>query len=112
MKEEGKNKYFLYRALGEVVETYNKLHGSEATARIVEIRDDGSVVVEFTGSFCHTCGIRDWVEDLAYLAKSMGYDAELLEYREPEGEEWYYKRVGIFAFKEGPRANGDQNDSG
>lgn len=109
---ESRGKYILRNALGEVVETYNRLHGIEAKARVVEIRDDGSVIIEFTGTFCHTCGVRDWVEDLAYLAKSMGYDAELLEYIEPDGEEWYYKRLGVFAFRLGLPTKGDENDNG
>lgn len=92
-------KYKLPRIVEEAVDFYNRTRGVEAQARVVEVRENGEVVVEFTGTFCHTCGIRDWVEDLAYIIKSMGGDAELVEYVEPEGEEWYFKRIGVFRIK-------------
>lgn len=89
-------------SIGEIaerlVETYNRLHGVEATARIIDARDD-LITVEFTGTFCHTCGIRDWVEDYAYLAVSMGYDLKLVEYIEPKDEtEREFKRIGVFKY--------------
>lgn len=81
-----------------VAEVYNRLHGIEATARVLDASDD-RIVVEFTGTFCHTCGIRDWVEDYAYLAVSMGYDLKLVEYIEPKDEaEREYKRIGVFKY--------------
>ncbi|WP_440059459.1 hypothetical protein ACSU1N_06635 [Thermogladius sp. 4427co] len=76
------------------IEYYNRFRAPEAEARLVDVKGD-EIVVEFTGSFCHTCGIRDWVEDLAYVMKSLGGDAVLKEYIEPEGEE-DYKRIGVF----------------
>lgn len=85
------------KIIEEIVDLYNRLHGIEAQARIIEIKENGSILVEFTGSFCHTCGVRDWVEDLAYLAKSMGYNIMLTEYIEPEDPESRdYKRLGLF----------------
>lgn len=100
------SKYKLRKALGEVVDLYNRTRGIEAQARVLEIREDGLVVVEFTGSFCHTCGVRDWVEDLAYLAISMGYDAKLIEYIEPSDEkEREVKRIGVFEFKTGEQSD-------
>jgi len=71
----GKFKYIL----GEITGLYNKLHGVESQAKVLEVRDDGTIVVEFTGTFCHTCGIRDWLEDYAYLALSKGYNLKLVE---------------------------------
>jgi len=82
--------------LEDIVELYNKLHGVEAQAKILEIKDNGIVFVEFKGSFCHTCGVRDWLEDLAYLAQSRGIQVELVEMIEPRGEERDFKRVGVF----------------
>ena len=53
------------RILKEAVERYNRYRSPEATARLIEVRDE-EFMVEFSGSFCKTCGIYDWVEDLAY----------------------------------------------
>lgn len=93
------NRFKLERGLEEVLDFYNKTRGVEAQARILEIRDDSTVMVEFTGKFCYTCGVKDWVEDFAYLAISMGHQAKLIEYVEPLNEEKEYKRLGVFIFK-------------
>jgi len=95
------SKYKLYRDLERAVELYNRLHGAEAQARIISV-EGNRAVVEFTGTFCHTCGVRDWLEDLAYLLVSMGYDAKLVEFIEPEGEESLYKRIGVFTINSSP----------
>jgi len=86
------------------IEYYNRFRSPESEARLLEYREDGSIVVEFKGSFCHTCGVRDWVEDLAYVMKSLGGDAVLEEYIEPEGEE-DYKRIGVFKVKKTPEGD-------
>ncbi|MEM4717703.1 MAG: hypothetical protein QXE81_02950 [Desulfurococcaceae archaeon] len=78
-----------------IVELYNRFHGAEARARVVEISNN-TVKIEFSGSFCHTCGVRDWVEDFAYLAISEGYNARLLAYIDPDEDVDEYKRFGVF----------------
>jgi Fe-S cluster biogenesis protein NfuA len=98
--------------LKKIEELYNKLHGVEARARVVEVKDDGTVVVEFTGTFCHTCGVRDWLEDFAYLAVARGVEARLVEMIEPEGEEIDYKRIGVFKFNFEPSQIGSGDLSG
>ena len=95
------SKYVLRRIIEEALDFYNRTRGVESKARVVNIKDEGegaTVVVEFSGTFCHTCGVRDWVEDFAYVIRSMGHEAELVEYVEPEGEE-DFKRVGVFRVK-------------
>ncbi|MCX8205033.1 MAG: hypothetical protein N3H31_05230 [Candidatus Nezhaarchaeota archaeon] len=81
----------------EAVGLYNQTRSPEAEARLVEVRDDGRFVVEFSGRFCLTCGVWDWVEDLAYVLLSMGYEAKLVEVLEPADDE--FKRIGVFKFK-------------
>jgi hypothetical protein len=56
------------------VEEYNRFRSPEAFARIIERRGDG-FVVEFSGSFCATCGVYDWLEDLRYEIRRL--DLEL-----------------------------------
>lgn len=94
------------------VELYNRLHGVEAQASVININGD-KVVVEFKGTFCYTCGVRDWLEDLAYLLVSMGYDARLVEVIEPEGDESLYKRLGVFTLRATSKSRGviDEGES-
>lgn len=84
------------RVAEEIAELYNKLHGAEARATVLGV-DKDEVIVEFAGSFCHSCGVIDWVEDYAYLAMSMGYNLKLVKYIEPSDiENRDYKRIGVF----------------
>lgn len=90
-----KKAFFVLRA----IELYNKFRAPEAEARLLDL--EGNVlVIEFRGPFCETCGVRDWVEDLAYVIKSMGGDAELVEYIEPGDNA--NRRVGVFELKKVP----------
>ena len=90
--------------LKKLVETgikiYNKYRSPESTAYF--LRQWGSIVaVLFKGSFCVTCGINDWVEDLKYVLEDLGAKVELLEIIEPSGEH-NDSRIGIFRVKELP----------
>jgi len=86
----------LARRIREAVEEYNRYRAPEAVARIVSF-DGEKLVVRIEGSFCETCGINDWVEDLVYVLQDHGVDATLEGVIEPEDpfseEEW---RVGIY----------------
>jgi hypothetical protein len=89
----------LARRVREAVEEYNKYRAPEAVARIISF-DGEKLVVRIEGSFCETCGINDWVEDLAFLLQDHGLDAELEGIIEPEDpfstEEW---RIGIYRIR-------------
>ncbi len=43
----------------------------EARAEVLEMRDD-VVIINFEGSFCDTCGVYDWIEDIVYEAEDFG----------------------------------------
>lgn len=45
------------------IEEYNRFHGRESVAKLVEQKKD-CVVVEFSGSYCRTCGVNEYFEDL------------------------------------------------
>lgn len=47
------------------VKVYNKYRSPEATAKLVMI-DKNDVIVDFEGSFCMSCGVRDYFEDFIY----------------------------------------------
>lgn len=90
------NKIFSLRSIvEEAIDFYNRTRKPEAEAKLLEVRDDGVFVVEFSGHFCFTCGVRDWLEDLAYILISMGYEASLLEMMEVAEN----KRIGVFKVK-------------
>lgn len=85
------------KIVGKVIDQYNRFRSPEARARLLDI--NGNIVkILFEGSFCLTCGVRDWVEDMVYVFEDFGVEAELLEYLEPE-KETENIRVGVFKIK-------------
>ncbi len=65
----------------EALREYNRYHAPEAEARLVEISGD-RIVVEFTGSFCATCGFYDYFDDLVYTLEDHGVRAYVEEVEE------------------------------
>ncbi|MEM1873960.1 MAG: hypothetical protein QXS85_05745 [Acidilobaceae archaeon] len=84
--------------LEAAVRRYNELRAPEAVAEVVEV-DRGRVYVVFSGRFCHTCGVVDWIEDLAYVMEEEGLRARLVDVLEPEDASEDY-RVGVFEVEE------------
>ncbi len=75
------------RLLGKVkkaIEEYNRYRSPEAVAKLKLLRAD-SLLVEFTGSFCYTCGVYDYLDDLRVMFEEEGMKAEMLEV-ESEGD--------------------------
>uniref|UniRef100_A0A7C3WJA8 NifU family protein n=1 Tax=Thermofilum pendens TaxID=2269 RepID=A0A7C3WJA8_THEPE len=101
----------LVKAVECAVEEFNRTHGSEGQARLLEVSGD-RFRVEFRGSFCLTCGFYDYFEDFAYLLKDCGVRAgvsaveeveggALVEYRLlGEGEEWRFAPERVFLILE------------
>ena len=60
------NKVNKLRDMRKIIENaiseYNKYHSPEAKTKLVSINNK-SFKIEFTGSFCHTCGFYDYFED-------------------------------------------------
>lgn len=65
------------------IEEYNRYHAPEAEARLLEARGD-SLVVEFRGSFCTTCGFYDYFDDLVYVLEDHGVRVYVEEVEETE----------------------------
>ncbi len=78
----------------KAIRLYNKHRAPEAVAELLSIRGD-EVVIRFTGSFCHTCGVDNWVEDMVYVMEDAGIKAVLEEYIEPPEPECEC-RIGVF----------------
>ena len=83
------------KAVRRAVRRYNRYRAPEAVARIVTRRGD-VVYVKFDGSYCETCGLYDWIEDLKYVMEQEGLGAEIVGLKEPEGPEG---SVRIAAFR-------------
>jgi hypothetical protein len=51
----------------QALRIYNKYRNPEVEASLIRIAEDGaSFIMSFTGSFCKTCGLYDYFEDLIY----------------------------------------------
>ncbi len=62
----------------KAIEEYNKYRYPEIEANLVRI-DDKEFLVEFFGNLCRSCGLYDHFEDLIYILKDKGIDAEISE---------------------------------
>ncbi|ASJ03022.1 hypothetical protein A3L09_07005 [Thermococcus profundus] len=80
--------------LNRVINEFNKLHGSEAVARIREITGD-EIILEFEGSFCATCGLYDYFEDIKWDAMDFGLRIEPVEVLEAEEDEFEHGRYVV-----------------
>ncbi|MFA4647309.1 hypothetical protein P8X24_08690 [Pyrococcus kukulkanii] len=69
--------------LDYVIREFNKWHGSEAQARILEAKED-EVIIEFRGTFCKTCGLYDYFDDIAWEAIDFGLKIKPVEIIESE----------------------------
>ncbi|MEM1612899.1 MAG: hypothetical protein QXH02_06070 [Desulfurococcaceae archaeon] len=76
----------LEELLIDAIEAYNRYRGAEAQCRLEKV-EDNEAIVRFEGSFCLTCGVIDWVEDLIYILKGLGVEAKIssVEYHVDEG---------------------------
>ena len=94
-----KEKKDIFYILRKAIEIYNKYRAPEAIAEIISVEKD-TISVKFTGHFCRTCGVVDWIEDLKYILEDLGLKVNLVDVQEPENmlENW---RIGIFKVVKG-----------
>ncbi|AAL81367.1 hypothetical protein PFDSM3638_06205 [Pyrococcus furiosus DSM 3638] len=69
--------------LNYVIKEFNRLHGSEAQAEIKEIKGK-EVIIEFKGTFCKTCGLYDYFDDIKWEALDFGIKIRPVEVLESE----------------------------
>ncbi|MEM0379485.1 MAG: hypothetical protein QXG71_01870 [Nanopusillaceae archaeon] len=73
----------LIKKIEESIEFYNFTRGSESQAKIIKLdMTKKEIYIEFKGSFCHTCGVKDWIEDMKYIFIKNGIKSELLDIEE------------------------------
>ena len=64
----------------KAIDEYNRYRSPEANAELVDLNlSRGTLLVRFAGSFCMTCGLIDWIEDLAYIIEDHGIKAKLMD---------------------------------
>ena len=81
-------------SIRKVIEEFNRLHGTEARARILRAEGD-DVIIEFSGSFCATCGLYDYFEDIKWEAVDFGLEIEPVEVLEAEEDEFEHGRYVV-----------------
>ena len=74
-------------AVIRAVEVYNRYRSPEAATKLVAFEKDG-FVLDFEGSFCRSCGVRDYFEDFIYELETINkqFKVELGE-TEPTGSQ-------------------------
>ena len=80
--------------ISRAMRMHNKYRSPESKAKLLKIVNN-VVYVEFRGSFCETCGINDWAEDLKYVLEDLGIKSELVKIIEPNNPLDNY-RISIF----------------
>ncbi len=71
----------LRKKIEDVIKEYNKYRSPEATARLISI-DEKSLKIEFTGSFCRTCGFYDYFDDFRVFLEEVGLKTKIREIKE------------------------------
>ena len=82
-------------AVLRAIEVYNRYRSPEATARLVAVEKDG-FVIDFEGSFCASCGVRDYFEDFIYELETINkqFRVELTETK-PTGPQRFRVRYQL-----------------
>ena len=77
------------------IEVYNRYRSPEATAKLVGMEKDG-FVIEFEGSFCLSCGVRDYFEDFIYELEDISRDFRVeMKESEPAGPQSFRVRYVV-----------------
>ena len=66
----------LEELIRKTVTLYNRFRSPEAVAKIVIVTPE-NVTIAFTGSFCYSCGVIDYLEDFVHEFKILTDKAEL-----------------------------------
>ena len=66
----------LEQLVHKTVVLYNRFRSPEAFAKIVYVSPE-LVTISFSGSFCYSCGVLDYIEDFVHEFKILSSKAEL-----------------------------------
>ena len=77
------------------IEVYNRYRNPEASAKLVGMEKDG-FVIEFEGSFCLSCGVRDYFEDFICELEDISRDFRVeIKESEPVGPQSFRVRYVV-----------------
>ena len=65
----------------KAIDKFNKYRAPEAKARLIS-QGENSFQIEFTGSFCGTCGFYDYFDDYRILLQETGIETKIREIAE------------------------------
>jgi hypothetical protein len=65
----------------EAVESFNRYRSPQATAQLVKMEGNAFTVL-FTGSFCLSCGVEDYFDDLRYEFDDLHEDLVIHEMKQ------------------------------
>jgi superoxide reductase len=68
----------------EAIQEFNRYRSPEAKAKLVRI-DRNKFKVEFSGTFCNTCGFYDYFDDLKIILEDKGIKSKVSKIEEKEG---------------------------
>ncbi|AFZ70356.1 hypothetical protein Calag_0599 [Caldisphaera lagunensis DSM 15908] len=75
---------------------YNRYRSPEAVARVIK-REGNLVYVKIEGTYCETCGLYDWIEDLKYVFEEYGLISDIIDIKNDEPSFDY--RIAVFKIK-------------
>ena len=68
----------LRRKVNVAIRKFNKYRSPEAKAKLLRL-DDKEIVVDFTGTFCQTCGFYDYFDDFRIFLEEIGIKTKIIE---------------------------------
>jgi superoxide reductase len=78
------NKRKPYRGIVlKAINEFNKYRSPEAKAKVVSFNGD-SFIIEFSGTFCYTCGFYDYFDDLRLILEVSELTTEIIDVKELE----------------------------
>ncbi|WP_010478454.1 hypothetical protein [Thermococcus zilligii] len=80
--------------LEKAIKEFNKLHGREAEVKVREVKGE-EVILEFEGSFCATCGLYDYFDDIKWEAMEFGLNIEPVEVLTAEEDDFEHGRYVV-----------------
>jgi len=60
----------------KTVAIYNRYRSPEAIAKLIQVTPE-NITITFSGSFCYTCGVLDYIEDFIHEFKRVTDKVEL-----------------------------------
>ncbi len=76
----------LPETIRHAIASFNRYRSPEATAEFIRF-DNNELVVRFSGSFCHTCGVYDYFEDLIFELNPTGpISLDMVDFEREEGD--------------------------